>query len=84
MAVVSTYLPGCDIFKKDYVAPTSTKKIDDFKTVTLPQGFLEGLPKIPLNKHAKRTRILGKQQHENKDKRYAQYRDALIASADKK
>ena len=42
--MVSTFTPGDDIFKKDFMPPPKKNKLSEIKSIELPESFLKGLP----------------------------------------
>ena len=44
LAIISTYNPGCEIFRKSYLPAPRVEKIEDKAKIALPADFLEGLP----------------------------------------
>ena len=58
LAIISTFDPGCDIFKKSYVPAPRVEKIEDKAKVALPADFLEGLPASRRKTKVKRLSIL--------------------------
>jgi hypothetical protein len=55
VALVSTYLPGHDIFKKSYVLPPRVVKVADNVQVDYPDDFFEDL--LPSRKKSKHRRV---------------------------
>jgi hypothetical protein len=56
ISIISTFNPSCEIFKKSYLPPPRTEKIENKAKVLLPTDFLEGLP-VSRKKH--KVRRLG-------------------------
>jgi len=75
VALVSTYLPGHDIFKKSYVPPPRVVKVADNVQVDYPDDFFEDLP--PSRKKGKHRRVglIAKGKEEAKAERYKRMQD---------
>jgi len=56
IAIISTFNPQCEIFKKSYLPPPRVEKAENKAKVALPADFLEGLP-VSRKKH--KVRRLG-------------------------
>jgi len=58
MVLVLGHLSAKDeIFSKDYVPSPVRKRKEDLKVISMPSGFLKGLPLKPISKQRKRTRL---------------------------
>ena len=42
--MVSTFTPGDEIFKKDFMPPPKKNKLSEIKSIELPESFLKDLP----------------------------------------
>lgn len=57
VAVIATLNSEDEIFKKDYVAPPTRKRMRDIETIILPNELFEGLPKSKRKLKARRLKI---------------------------
>lgn len=58
VAVIATLDPQDEIFKKDYVAPPTRKRLRDIETIVLPNQLFEGLPQSKRKVKARRLKIM--------------------------
>ena len=57
LAIISTYDPSCEIFRKSYVPAPRVEKMENKAKIALPADFLEGLPASRRKTKAKRLGI---------------------------
>ena len=58
VAVIATLSPWNEIFKKDYVAPPTRKRLRDIETIVLPTELFEGLPPSKRKVKSRRLKIM--------------------------
>ena len=58
--VLATLAPSDEIFKKDYVAPPTRKRLRDIETIALPDELFEGLPMSTSKLKSRRLKITTK------------------------
>ena len=58
VTVLATLNPGDEIFKKDYVAPPTRKRLRDIETIVLPNELFEDMPKSTSKVKARRLKIV--------------------------
>ena len=58
MTVLATMNPADEIFKKDYVAPPTRKRLRDIETIVLPNELFEDMPKSTSKVKARRLKIV--------------------------
>ena len=56
--VIGTLNPHDEIFKKDYVAPPTRKRLRDIETIVLPNDLFEDMPKSTSKVKARRLKIV--------------------------
>ena len=55
--MVSTFTPGDEIFKKDFMPPPPKNKLSEIKSIELPESFLKDLPKSVRKSRRKGLRL---------------------------
>lgn len=58
LALLSTLAPNDEIYRKDYRPPPRAKKIEEQKTILVPQSFLGGLPSSKSKVKAKHLKVI--------------------------
>ena len=59
LAVIATLNAEDEIFKKDYLPPAKKSLVEEQKTISVPNGFLEGLPDSKSKVKTKALHVLG-------------------------
>ena len=75
--VIATLDPANEMFKKDYVAPSIRKKLQDIATIVLPDKLFVGLPKSKSKNKSRRLTVISQALATEKATRYKEMRKAL-------
>ena len=75
--IIATLDPDNEIFKKDYVAPSTRKRLKDVETIVLPSEIFEGLPLSTSKLKARRMKIMSEAFATEKATRYKQMQKDL-------
>lgn len=58
MEVIATLNPSDEIFRKDYVAPPTRKRLRDIETIVLPNELFDGMPKSTSKVKSRRLKVM--------------------------
>jgi hypothetical protein len=75
--VIATLDPANEMFKKDYVAPSIRKKLQDIATIVLPDKLFVGLPKSKSKNKSRRLTVISQALATEKATRYKEMRKTL-------
>jgi hypothetical protein len=57
--VISTLKPDDEIFRKDYLPPSTKKNVEEQKTIQVPKDFLKDLPESKSKVKRRRLKVIG-------------------------